>query len=312
MICSVAPAKIILFGEHFVVKGKPAIATAIDLYAKTCIEGYDGFIIESKQLGRRYDLSKEGELGSIKQFTMIYRLIRELTGVNKGFYAIIDSEIPVAAGLGSSASTAVSFTHALLTFYGVDPSLDLVNKIAYEAEKVVHGKPSGIDNTVATYGGTIYYKRGYIERMNIDWPNNTYIVVVDTGISRNTGEVVRDVLMRYDRFPDIMGKIYDAAEEIVEEAKKNLLRKELETLGELINMNHGLLSSIGVSILETEKAVYSLRKAGALGAKISGAGRGGIVYGLFKEAPSHLRRRLARLDYRYYIVKPVNEGVRYR
>jgi len=311
VVCSQAPAKIILFGEHFVVKGKPAIATAVNLYAKTLILEGEGHVIESRQLRATYDLEKQVP-DQIKQFRTIYEVIREKTGIDKGFKAVIDSEIPVAAGMGSSAATAVSFTHALLTYYGVKPELELVNRIAYEAEKIVHGKPSGIDNTISTYGGIIYYRQGVFDKLDVDWPKNLYLVVIDTGVQRNTGIIVREVLELYDKYPEIMRIIYDAAEAVVDKARELLINKKFEELGSLININHGLLVALGLSIREIDEAVNMLKELGALGAKISGAGRGGIVYGLFigEEAFSKVKA-LKNKGYRTFIVKPINEGVKY-
>ena len=309
-VCSMAPGKIILFGEHFVVKGKPAIASAVNLYARVYIYPGKGHVLESKQLRTSIDLDKP--INEFKQFKILYEIISRETGVDKGFKAVIDSDIPIAAGMGSSAATSVAFTHALLTYYGVKPSLDLVNKIAYEAEKVVHGKPSGIDNTISTYGGIIYYKSGVFKRIETKWPDNAYLVVVDTGVKRNTGIIVHEVLKLYDKHSDILSLVYDAAEALVEKAYKLLVKNEIRELGDLILINQGLLTTLGLSIRESDNVFHFLREIGALGAKISGAGRGGIVYGLFivddKEA---LMEKLERMSYRYYVVRPIYEGVKY-
>ncbi len=310
MICSRAPGKIILFGEHFVVKGMPAIATAVNLYAKTCIESSDKHVIESKNLGIINNIDEHIDT-VFKPYYTIYEVIKKKTGIDKGFHAIIDSEIPVASGMGSSAATAVSFTYTLLKYYGVEPSLELVNQIAYEAEKIVHGKPSGIDNTIATYGGTIYYRKGFIERLDVTWPENISLIVVDTGVKRNTGEVVSDVLKLYDKYSEVFEPIYRASEKLVEMAKKYLVANEFYEIGELTNINHGLLSAINVSIYDTEYIVYKLREIGALGSKISGAGRGGIVFGLFDKEVNkeQLHKLFLSKGYKYTIVKPVNIGV---
>ncbi|MET1159761.1 MAG: mevalonate kinase [Thermoprotei archaeon] len=309
IICSEAPAKIILFGEHFVVRGKPAIATAVNLYARVYVKESNRHLFESKQLGEKVDLDKQSIPERYKQFQYVYRRVVELAGKNRGFYIVIDSQIPLAAGMGSSASTIVAFTHALLKYYGVEPELELVNRIAYDAEKIVHGKPSGIDNTVATYGGVLYYKQGYMERLDIKWPSDLYLVVIDTGIKRSTGKVVSDVLQLYKKYSQILSLVYDAAEKLVEIARIKLLNGDFLSLGELASINHGLLSAIGVSIAEVEEAVHLLRKLGALGSKVSGAGRGGIVYGFFRGEPSRILEGIPT-KYKGYVVKPVREGVR--
>ncbi|ABN69331.1 mevalonate kinase [Staphylothermus marinus F1] len=312
MICSAAPAKVILFGEHFVVKDKPAIVTAVNLYAKTCITELESekHLLISKQLRLETDIDKDRVPEQLAQFKHIYEIINDKYGITRGFKAFIDSDIPVSSGMGSSAATAVSFTYSLLRFLGVEFELEDINNIAYEAEKLVHGKPSGIDNTVSTYGGIIYYKRGYMEKLNVKWPQNLSLVVVDSGIKRNTGKVVMDVLERYERHKEIMKHIYDAAEQLVNKARNLILSGRFYDLGELISINQGLLESIGVSIYETDKIIYAMIENGALGAKISGAGRGGIVYGLFME--NNLNKaihKLKNIGYKPIIVKPVEKGV---
>ncbi|RLG79622.1 MAG: mevalonate kinase [Thermoprotei archaeon] len=311
MICSRAPAKVILFGEHFVVKGKPAIATAVDLYAETCIEESEDYIVESKQLGLKFSIFGTSIPPSLLQFRKAAELVMNLAGSTRGFHAVVDSEIPVAAGMGSSASTIVSFIHALLSFYGFKPELSLVNKMAFEAEKIVHGKPSGIDNIVATYGGTLYYKKGQIERLDVKWPRSLSIVVVDTGVKRSTKSIVREVLDLYEAHPSIMSKLYDVAEELVNEARRRLVEGDFTSLGQLININQGLLSAIGVSSREIEEIVYRLRSLGAIGSKLSGAGRGGVVYGVFTDLNKDLLKKVYR-NYTVYLVKPINEGVHHR
>ncbi len=311
--CSIAPGKIILFGEHFVVKGCPALVTAVNLYAKTCIEERNDnkHYLYSKQLDKKVDLDSNQVDKWAMSFKTIYQLVRKKYGKPKGFDAIIDSEIPMAAGMGSSAATAVSFTHALLSFIGYKPSKELVNKIAFEAEKIVHVKPSGVDNTIAVYGGLIYYRKGEIKPLSIVWPKGYSLIVVDTGIKRNTGLVVKDVLERYYRNPEIMKKIYEAASLITEKALEYIENKNFKQLGELMNINHGLLVAIGVSILETEIVVHKLLSLGALGAKISGAGRGGIVYGIIsREHVEEVVKAFKEMGYNAFGLQPVKEGVR--
>lgn len=312
MICSEAPGKVILFGEHFVVKNKPAIVVAVDLSVKTVIRESSGHFIESKQLGTTIDLDSEVP-NEFKQFREIYRLVSTKTNCSKGFYAFIDSKIPIASGMGSSAATAVSFTHALFKYYGYEPEPSLVNEIAYRAEEIVHGKPSGVDNTISTYGGLIYYVKNNIERLSIKWPSEITLLVVDTSIKRNTGEVVKSVLELYDKYSDIYSDIYSAYEKIAYRARSYLLTGDFYKLGELMNINHSLLVSINVSNSTIESIVYAMREKGALGSKISGAGRGGVVIGLFET--SRLSRELIeefnKKGFKTYIVKPVDAGVKY-
>ncbi len=281
MICMKAPAKIILFGEHFVVKGKPAIAVAVKLYATTRISNSDNdYILYAENLGLKTILNKENIPSQLLPFKKIYEIIDEEYGRIKPFKAVITSEIPIGAGMGSSAATAVSFTAALLEYLGIEYSREDVSRIAFEAEKITHGKPSGIDNTASTYGGIIYYRAGEVKRINYAWPNDPVLVASDTGILRNTKTLVEKVLERYERYSDVFRQVYNAAEKIVEIALDKLREGRWNELGELMNINHGLLVAIGVSNNVIEDIRYTMLKNNALGAKITGAGGGGLVIGL--------------------------------
>jgi len=308
-VVSKAPGKTIWFGEHFVVLGNPAIVSSINLYTRVYIRDISGkhFVITSKNLNITYD--GKGDPGKLLPYVRIVEIFRDM-GYYRPFYAEINSRIPVSSGMGSSASTAVAFAAGLAKYYGLELGLDKISKIAYEAEKIVHGKPSGIDNTIATYGGFLYYKKGLFRRIRVRWPPDYLLLIADTGIERSTRIAVEKVLDRYRKRTRIMRKIYEAAKELVEEALKALRKKDMSSLGELMNINHGLLVSIGVTIPEIESIVQNSLKYGALGAKITGAGLGGSVMILVENKKKD--RIISRIkDYasRIYTVKPTRYGV---
>ncbi|MEZ0290098.1 MAG: mevalonate kinase [Sulfolobales archaeon] len=280
MICSKAPGKIILFGEHFVVRGFPGIGMAVSSYARACVDSSDRDLVESKQLGLLYD--EEKRLGLESSFGAILREIRSL-GCRDKIRVLIDSSLFVSSGMGSSAAVSVAVAHALLRFCGLDSSKENVSRIAFEAEKVIHKRPSGIDNTLATYGGVVYYRSGSFRKISVKWPEDYVILIVNTGISRETGAVVKDVLDLYERRREILEHVYRSAESLVEEALKLLERGEFESLGELMNINQGLLYAINTSCPLCEEIIWLLRRNRALGAKLSGAGRGGIAISLYRK-----------------------------
>ncbi|WFO75341.1 mevalonate kinase [Desulfurococcaceae archaeon MEX13E-LK6-19] len=306
-VCARAPAKTILFGEHFVVLGRPALVAAINIYAKVCIEDNDKLVVESKNLGLR--LTEDNVPEQLKPYQIIINeLVQDKS--KKCFHALIESDIPVGAGMGSSAATSVAFTAALAKFLGLELSLDEISRIAFKAEQFVHGKPSGIDNTISTYGGILYYKKGMFKRISISWPEDYYLVLADTGVERSTKDAVKKVLDRYNRRKTVMEHIYNAAEEIVDAALKALKEKDMDTLGELMNINHGLLVSIGVAIPETELIVHNSLKAGAIGAKITGAGMGGSVLLLVRnDNLENVIKHLSNYAKATYVSKPVDKGV---
>ncbi len=268
-----------MFGEHFVVKGAPAIAGALSLRAKVCIEDRVGGIeVVSMDRGWRMEFGRN-ELPQLRQFKRIVEYAVEegyLSGV-KSFRACIWSRIPVGAGLGSSAATAVAFTASLLEFHGVSYGASDVWRVSLEGEREVHVNPSGIDNATATYGGLVLYRKGVVRRLKARLPKEALLLIVDTGVERSTGRAVKHVLEMYERHEGVFKHIYRAASSLVSEALKAIRGRDLVKLGELMQLNQGLLRTIGVSNSSIENIVYSAVKLGALGAKITGAGMGGSV-----------------------------------
>lgn len=307
MICAIAPGKIILFGEHFVVKGKPALGLAVSVYAKVCVDKGSGRIY-SKQLGEISQGSQAREA-----IELIKTLVSKLHDCSlDGVDVLIDSEIPVSAGMGSSAAVSVATAFATAYYCRNDPpDRDVVNRIAFEAEKKIHVRPSGVDNTLATYGGFVMYKSGAFERVGVSLPPEARILVVDSRVKRSTGKVVSDVLERYSRLENVMKHIYDGGESIVYTALDALRKGDLGTIGELMTVNHGLLWSIGASSKICDDLVHMLLEGGALGAKISGAGRGGVVIGLFRGSPpSDLVNKFIEKGFGVYELVPDYLGVR--
>lgn len=313
---SSAPAKVILFGEHFVVEGQPAIAAAISLRAHVTVEpaDTDGILVYSKNLGllEEYRFAERGAWsGKMLSIAIAAYTAMESLGRKSGVKVTVDSEIPPGSGMGSSAAVAVATTHATFRAFGEEPDLKEVSRIAFEAEKVVHGKPSGIDNTVATYGGVIAYRKGEGFIPLKAELNGVRLVLADSGVPRNTGEMVKRVLELKNTYPSVLEPLYHAAGRLVVEAARRLEEGDYESLGRLMNVNHGFLSAIGVSTLELEKLVYTARRAGALGSKLTGAGGGGFIVALVTaEKEKEVVEALRQLSPRVFSVEISSEGVR--
>ncbi len=285
-VCCRAPGKTIWFGEHFVVKGVPAIASSVDLYVRTYVEPCEDGRIRfwSKSLEKGFVYGEKEPDKELLPFKRILDLISDRYGEPPSMKITIDSDIPISYGLGSSAASSISFAAAVLKYIGEEPTTPLIKELSMEAEKIVHGKPSGIDTAISLHGGFIYYLGpNDIRPLNAKWSDEYTLLVIGTGITRNTGLVVGKVLERYERFQTIMNKIYDAAKEISVIAKSLMTSGEWDKIGELMIINHGLLVSIGVAIPETERIIHNSLRLGALGAKISGAGMGGIVIALMRK-----------------------------
>ncbi|MEP7137268.1 MAG: mevalonate kinase, partial [Chloroflexota bacterium] len=191
----------------------------------------------------------------------------------------ISSTIPVASGLGSGAAVTVALTRALSTHINYPMTDEQVNMFAYEIEKLHHGTPSGIDNTVITYAKPVYFVKGQgIETFKVGQPFT--IVIGDTGISAPTKESVGDVRKLWEADNAKWEGVFDKVGAIANEARNAIERGKMKELGGLMIENHALLQSMTVSSPELDTLVSAARSAGALGAKMSGGGRGGNMIAL--------------------------------
>ena len=203
-------------------------------------------------------------------------------GGSRGVEINITSTIPVASGLGSGAAVSVALIRALSSFISHPLSDEEVNSLAYEIEKLHHGTPSGIDNSVITYNQPVYFIKGQpIETFKVGKPFT--IVIGDTGISALTKESVGDVRRMWLRDSVNLETIFDEIGQISLIARRSIESGKPELLGELMDQNHALLQSLTVSSPELDKLVDAARKAGALGAKLSGGGRGGNMIALAEQ-----------------------------
>ena len=309
-----APGKVILVGEHFVVEGQPAIAVAVDLRARVVVEEGEAPLVEiaSRELGEAVFRGAEGEAGHpLYPIFAAAREVVHLASRRVGLRIRVESDIPLAAGMGSSAAVAVATVAATAKLLGLALDLKRISNLAYVAETLVHGRPSGIDNTVSTYGGAIAYRRGEgFMRLRADF-SPVKLVLADSGIKRSTGAMVAKVRALKEKHPSILEPLYYAAGRLAVEVGKALERGDFEVVGELMNVNHGLLSAIGVSNLKLEELVYTARRAGALGAKITGAGGGGLVVALCRaEDAEKIAAALREVSSNVFTAPISNVGVR--
>ncbi len=276
--------KIILFGEHAVVYGKRAIAAPVPLAVHARVVDTDkGVWIVMPRWGMEQRLHADPKNRSAIE--EIGALILEKLGLSDRNMRIeVYSEIPRAMGLGGSAAVAVAIIRALDLHYELNLSDEDVNRYAYLAEQVAHGTPSGIDNTVATYGRPIIYRAGsppQIEELYFKEPIRFVIGI--TGSESLTAKTVARVRAARDKNRPVIDRVFKGIDALTGQALAAIKKHDLELLGDLMNVCHGLLNSLQVSSWELEELIQIARENGALGAKLTGGGGGGSMIALVPE-----------------------------
>ncbi|MBG0788423.1 MAG: mevalonate kinase [Anaerolineaceae bacterium] len=279
-----APGKIILFGEHAVVYGQPAIAIPVqDVTATARVTPILG-AGSGKVHVQAHDIHLDTMLNDLPEDQPLAAAIRatleEITPYHTPSFTIqLDSTIPIAAGMGSGAAVTVAIIRALSAFLGEPLPDERISEMAYEIEKIHHGTPSGIDNTVVTFQKPVYFQRG--EPLQTLTPTQpTYWVIADTGEKTPTIETVSDVRELYESAPDTYEAIFAEIGQITRDARLALCQGDLDQLGPLMNRNQELLQKLEVSSPRLEKLINAARESGAVGAKLSGGGRGGNMIAL--------------------------------
>ena len=288
-----APGKIILFGEHAVVYGRPALAvpvTQVHAGVEVLDSSRAGIWIDAP------DINVHAELNTLPSDHPIASVIHNFLFLSRvsPFPSLdirISSTIPVASGLGSGAAVTVALVRALSLHLNHPMTDEEVNAFAYEIEKLHHGTPSGIDNTVITYARPVYFIKhppspggrgagGEVETFTVGQPFT--IVIGDTGISAPTKDSVADVRRLWMNDKARWETVFDKIGEIAFTARRAIEAGKSEMLGELMDENHALLQKLTVSSPELDRLVEAARDAGAKGAKMSGGGRGGNMIALVK------------------------------
>ena len=284
----IAPAKTILFGEHAVVYGEPGIAMPLWGITTTAfflplqnLNRKQEFHISSPLIGLEADFSEISDDLPLKKLIILLTDLLHLTELPAKILRI-ETTIPIASGLGSGAACSVAVIRAFFDEYQCDFDDAEVSAIAFEIEKYYHGSPSGLDNTTISFGKPVYFQKGKgFEILQVGSKLN--LIVADTGIPSVTSAVVQDVRKNYEKNQPFLKEIG----RIVEKARPAIEKGNVREIGLLMNENHEFLRKIDVSCYELDFAVETARKHGALGAKLTGAGRGGNFIAL-AENPSEM------------------------
>lgn len=299
MVSCSAPGKIYIFGEHAVVYGETAIACAVDLRTRVRVELNDSIIIQSK-IGRTgIDFEKHPYI------TSVIEKMRENTPI-KGVFLEIDSEIPLGSGLGSSAAVTIASIGALNKMFGCGLSLEEIAQLGHEIELQVQGVASPTDTYVSTFGGVVTIP----ERRKLRIPD-CGIVIGDTGIFSSTKELVANVRKLYEGYPELIKPLMASIGKISRVGEPLVLAGDYPSIGRLMNINQGLLDALGVNIIELSSLIYSSRRAGAFGAKITGAGGGGCMFALAPpDKCEQVGEAISKEGGKVTITKPTKQGLK--
>ncbi len=307
---NVGYGKIILLGEHSVVYGHHAIAAPLSLVIRADVTGFTAKS-ELEISGWDSDPAAHNPAGA-KLAERVAALIAERLGVaDTPVHVDVVPDLPRASGLGASAALAVAVIRAIVHRFGLTVSDEEVSQLAFECEQLVHGTPSGIDNTVATFGKMILFRKtdDGNEIQDIHAPVPIPVVIGLTGVRSLTADTVSRVHAGWLKNPQHYEAIFSEIDDLVMTGMNALTRGDLPALGEVMNLNHGLLNALQVSSPELESLVDLARRSGALGAKLTGGGGGGAMIAIAE--PDRIHSVASTLDvagYQTYLTEIYTNG----
>jgi hydroxymethylglutaryl-CoA reductase len=278
---SFANGKVILLGEHAVVYGRHAIAAPIPLAVEVrVLDATDGvrLLIPRWGVEQRIRPARDHQQGVAGILAL---LLRELALDDRSIDIEVFPHIPRAMGLGGSAALAVAIVRSLDMRFALNLSSERINALAFECEKAAHGTPSGVDNTVATYGQMVLFSNASRPRFSPLIPKTPLPIVIGiSGKESLTANNVAQVRAAWQRQPKRYEALFDQIDQLALAGVDAVATGNLVELGELMNLNHGLLNALQLSTPELEDMIHVARRAGAVGAKLTGGGGGGSMIAL--------------------------------
>lgn len=286
-----APGKVILLGEHAVVYRRPALAVPVHaVSARATVWASDrplhvhaAFPDGDERPAVDVDVASAPPTDPIA--TAVRLALDAARPARDGWPAWridLESSVPVGSGMGSSAAVAVALVRAVGLAAGAAFDEPTVSGLAYEAERCTHGTPSGIDNSVVALGRPIRFAGGHAAPIGVR--AGLDLVIADTGFASLTREAVAGVRVRFEARPVVFERWFDQIARLVDDAAAAIATGDIGWLGRLLNANHLILQAMGVSTPQLDALVGAARAAGAAGAKLSGAGAGGVMTALVTPA----------------------------
>ena len=277
---SYASGKIILLGEHAVVYGRPALAAPIPLAVEARVVDSTDTVLLVPRWGIEQRIPPLSE--NPQGVTGILALLLErLDLASRALTIEAFPNVPRAMGLGGSSALAVAVIRALSDHFKLDLSNERINKLAFECERAAHGTPSGVDNTIATYGSTLLFENnGSPSFQEVRPAGSVSIAIGISGKESLTATTVAQVRKAWERQPERYERIFDQIGDLTRAGTEALQDGAYQELGELMNLCQGYLNALQVSTPELEELIHIARRCGAVGAKLTGGGGGGSVIAL--------------------------------
>ena len=297
-----AAGKVILFGEHAAVYGRRALALPIPDAVSVYVEpaaATTSLAIPNWGIAEKLDLDDPEGIAAA-----IALILQQLDVQGAAFSITVDSQLPRAMGLGSSAAIAVAVTRAICDVMQLAADNERINAIAFECEKLAHGTPSGVDNTISTYAEPMLFRNdGALQIEPLTLTEVPPIIIAYSSEVGLTSEQVAGVRSRYERAPQRYSALFDEIDSISLAGAQLLQARDYGELGLAMNVCHGLLNAIEVSTPELERMVMLARSAGAAGAKLTGGGGGGSIIALCPGATDSVQNALHEAGYKTLVLQ---------
>jgi mevalonate kinase len=290
--------KVILLGEHAVVYGRPALAAGIERGVRARIEPADRTSLHVAAWNLVVTPDGDTELSRALAAALGEQLEARPARIE------LEVGLPAGAGLGCSAAMGVAVVRGLARIAGESPSDEEVARRAFAWERVFHGNPSGVDNTMAAHGGIALYRKGQtLVRVLPRKPLR--LVIGDSGEAASTRVMVENVARFKERDGARFEKALEAIEALVQNAKLAIEDGDLRAVGQLMDLNQALLSSWMLSTEALEEMIAAARDAGAQGAKLTGSGGGGCMIALVDddEKAERVREAIERTGHRAFVAE---------
>ena len=285
-----AAGKVILLGEHGVVYGRHALALPIPDAVNVTV-------------------ARSGELSHDLPDEFVNLLLDELGVDDRNWCISVESRLPFGKGLGSSAAIAVAIVRAFDKALGLGLDDERINAVAFESEKLAHGTPSGVDNTLSTFAKPMLFRNdGALQIDSLDIRLSPPLVIAWGDETGRTSEQVAGVRERHEQSPGQFNALFDEMDRLSRQGAQLLQAARWEELGALMNICHGLLNAIGVSTPSLERMVSLARQSGAVGAKLTGAGGGGSIVALCPGNADTVERELRRAGYQTIVLAGKQES----